>query len=66
MLVTIFTMEITKDQLIQLREFFTDNFIEDDWLLLHADIKFEDVSKSVIITIDNVNEQEYNWFKPKP
>ena len=56
-------MRITEKQLDALYEFFDDSEIDEDWMIRHTDIKFEDISKTVTITIDNMHEQEYGWLK---
>ncbi len=55
-------MQITEKQLDALRDFFGDYEIDEDWMIRHTDIRFEDISKTVTITIDNMNEQEYGWI----
>lgn len=55
-------MNITKTQLNQFRDFIADTDY-DEWLIEHADIKFYDQSKTIVIIIDNINEQEYDWLK---
>ena len=59
-------MKITEEQLDDLIEFFNTigtGYIDDEWVIRHTDIKFDDTTKSVTITIDNMNEQEYGWVK---
>jgi len=55
---------ITKEQLDAIREFFDDYEIDENWLLRHISMKFDDMSKTVMVTIDNMNEQEYGWLNP--
>lgn len=55
--------EITKQQLEALRAFFGDLQINNEWLLLHIDIDFDDITKTVTIKIDDMNDQEYDWLK---
>lgn len=56
-------MSITREQLEELREFFNDYEIDEDWLCRHINIKFDNETKTVEITIDDMNEQEYEWLK---
>lgn len=56
-------MHITKKQLDALREFFDDYEIDEDWLIRHINIIFDNSSFTIILTIDNMNEQEFDSIK---
>ena len=56
-------MSIKSGMLNQIREFFNDSEIDEDWLISHISVKFDDNSKTVTIMIDNINYQEYQWLK---
>jgi len=56
-------MKITESQLDSLREFMGDPNISDEWFLRHTDVKFDDRTTSIVIEIDNINEQEYECLK---
>ena len=57
-------MNITEKQLKALEEFFCDEEIDIDWLLRHIEIEMDESMKTVIIKIDNMNAQEFEWLKP--
>jgi len=56
-------MHISNRQLQALRDFICDYNLDDEWFLRHTDIEFEEVSHTVTLKIDNINEQEYFWLK---
>lgn len=58
-------MKITQNQLESLRSFMGDPQIDDEWLLMHIDLEFEDQCKTITIKIDNMNDQEYKWMKER-
>jgi len=52
---------ITEDQLDNLRDFICE--IDNDWVLRHMEVIFDDYTKTIQVRIDNINEQEYGWLK---
>ena len=42
-----------------IREFFSSDYIDNEWFARHMKISFEDISHSITVTVDNINEQEY-------
>ena len=54
---------INRITLNQIKEFFSDEDIDNEWMRDHTSINFSDFDKSVSIKIDNMNEQEYKWLK---
>ena len=54
---------INRVTLNQIKEFFSDEDIDNEWMRDHTSINFSDFDKSVSIKIDNMNEQEYKWLK---
>jgi hypothetical protein len=47
----------------QIQEFLCEGNIDTGWLIRHTEVEFEDISRTVIITIDNICDQEYGWLK---
>lgn len=56
-------MAIKKGMIKQIYDFFGDEEIYEEWMLNHISVSCSDSDKTVQITIDNINEQEYQWFK---
>jgi len=54
---------ITEDQVVVLREFFSEEIPDDDFFMRHVDITMDDRCHQITIVIDNINEQEYKWIK---
>ncbi len=54
---------IKQGMLRQICEFFADDMISDEWLLDHVSVSFDDRTKTVNISVDNMNDQEYRWLK---
>ena len=55
-------MNISQNQLIVLQDFIGDPNIDNEWFLRHTDIKLDATTKTVTITINNINEQEFEWL----
>jgi len=47
----------------QIREFFGDPNIDEEWLLDHISVELTDINRDVTITVDRINWQEYQWLK---
>lgn len=56
-------MAIKTGMLQQVRGFFGDDEIDEDWLLRHISVVLDEGTKSVSIQIDNLNDQEFQWLK---
>lgn len=56
-------MNITQKQLEAIRDFWEDTEIDEEWLLRHTEMTFNDYMHTIYITVDNMNEQEYEWLK---
>lgn len=56
-------MKMTKEQLDALRSYLNDEEIDEEITLSHANIELEDWNRTVVITFDNMNWQEYKWLK---
>ena len=54
---------IKEEPLRQLKVFFYGDNIDDEWLMRHVSVDCHDPTRTVTITIDNINEQELEWFK---
>jgi len=46
-----------------LSDFLSESEVDDEWMENHTSFEFDDVSRTVTIVIDNMNEQEYKWQK---
>ena len=46
-----------------LAEFIGDHNIDDEWLVDHAEIRLDETTKTVQLTIDNCNDQEFGWIQ---
>jgi len=55
-------MAITPHQASGLLEFM-DEDVSEEWLCLHTEISFDDRTHTIIIKIDNINEQSYENLK---
>lgn len=51
------------EQLEELQEFIGSGEIDDDWFMCHMNLSFDDVTHTIKIEIDNVNEQDYFFIK---
>ena len=58
-------MTISEGMLEAIRQFLGDSEIDSEWLMRHINIELDDHSNTVVITIDNINHQEYQWIKEK-
>lgn len=56
-------MEIKLGMLEAIRSFLNTDSIDDEWLLRHISVEFYDNNRNVVITIDHMNCQEYQWLK---
>jgi hypothetical protein len=56
-------MVLKRGQIEAIRDFFDGEFTTEEWFILHTDIKFDDMTHTMTISIDNINEQEYGWLK---
>jgi hypothetical protein len=58
-------MSITEKQYSDLEDYLHDLFteIDEEWAMAHVSLKFEDVSHSITIEIDNMNDRDYGWLK---
>ena len=56
-------MSIKSETLEAIRLFFCDADIDEDWSLRHISIEVYDNGTTVIITVDNMEDQEYKWIK---
>lgn len=44
-------------------EIIRDCEIDNEWFERHMKVKSDDATKTITITIDNMNEQDYNYIK---
>lgn len=56
-------MAIKEEALRQIKDFFCDDNIDDEWIMRHVSVDCHEPTRTVTITIDNINEQEIEWFK---
>lgn len=56
-------MAVKEGMFRQIANFIGEDEIDIDWFLLHMTVELDDHSKTIKITIDNMNEQEYEWIK---
>lgn len=54
---------INKSTLDAIKEFFGDEEIDQDWFMRHVSIEMDGRCKTIVITVDNINEQEYSWIE---
>jgi hypothetical protein len=54
---------ITEDQIVAIREFFSEEIPDDDFFMRHTNVYFSDIYHQITIVIDNINEQDYAWLK---
>jgi len=54
---------ISKETLEAIKDFFGDADIDSEWLMRHVSVDLEDSSKTIRVSIDNMNYQEYGWIK---
>jgi len=53
---------VNQNELEILQDFFADNDIDESWLLSHLSIELIS-NRTVVITIDKINCQEYGWLE---
>ena len=58
-------MSITTKQVEALKDFFQEALdeFEDEWLMSHVSLSFQDEMRVLTITIDKMNCQEFDWLK---
>lgn len=56
-------MAVKEGMFRQIANFIGEDEIDKDWFLNHMTVTCDDSTKTVTITIDNMNEQEYEWVK---
>ncbi len=56
-------MSVKPGMFRQIADFIGDDEIDLDWFLDHMTVTMDDQTKKVVIVIDDINEQEYEWIR---